>query len=344
MTENAKARTSENAKGGLNTRFAVSLVRAFAFSVCLLVGVFMVRSLRTDAIDRADALAKQYVESGRAADAAAVLAKAIARAPGRASLHNHLGVARAMQGDRKGARDAFDRALALDPELAAAHGNRARLALEEGDAAAALRHARAAARLAPGEPERHRFLGDLLAGLHDNAGAADAYAAWAKAEPRARDAHLAWGEACVRAERYLEGARILRAARSLGALTPEARLLLGLALAEAPAGSEDAAEAERLLKETVAARPGEGRALYGLGLLAARDGRWNEAVAWFRGSVAAEPSVERPRYRLARALLKAGRRDEAARELAAYDRLFRARQAGRSDLHRKDAKGAKEAR
>jgi Flp pilus assembly protein TadD len=273
-----------------------------------------------------DALARRYVDSGRPREAVTLLAAAVARSPGDAKLQNRLGVARAMLGERQAARLAFTHALALDPGLASAHGNRARLAFEEGDVATALRHGREAARLAPNDPERHRFLGEVLTEIRDYAGAAASFGTWARLQPRSREALAHLGEACVRAGRYAEGAAALRAARTQAPLDANASLLLGLALAEAPRGPEDEAEAQRLLQAAVAA--GEdplGWARYGLGLLASRRGRWNEAVVWFRAASDADPSAERPRYRLARALLKSGRRTEAQAALTDYDRLFRAR-------------------
>jgi tetratricopeptide (TPR) repeat protein len=271
----------------------------------------------------ADALGERYVRAGRAREAAGVLAAAAARAPESGTLQNHLGVARAMLGDREAARAAFDRAVALAPELVTARENRARLALDEGNFPTALAQTREAARLAPRDPERQQRLGDLLAQIRDFGGAADAYGAWTRLQPRSFEAKLALGRACTRAERYREAAAALRAAREIERLPLEDAVLLGLALAEAPGGAEDAAEAERLLRAAVASGDTGPEAPYGMGLLAARAGRWNDAVIWFRGAVKADPARERPHYRLARALVRAGRQAEAARELAAYDRLFR---------------------
>jgi tetratricopeptide (TPR) repeat protein len=277
-----------------------------------------------------DALGERYVRVGRAREAAEVLAAAAARAPGNATLQNHLGVARAMLGDREAARAAFDRAVALAPGLVTARENRARLALDEGDLPTALAQTREVARLRPRDSERQQRLGDMLAQIGDFGSAAEAYGAWARLQPHAVEAQLALGRACVRAERYRDGAAALRAAQAIRALAPEDIVLLGLALAETPEAPANAAEAERLLRAAVAAGSGGPEAPYGLGLLAMRAGQWNDAVAWFRGAVQADPTRERPRYRLARALLKAGRRDEAARELAAYDRLFRRSQQKRA--------------
>lgn len=330
---------------GLSTRrlwpaLSVLLLAAGLLLVCLLLDGGFPRhpsrrseaelaarvAARPDDLRAVEALAKRYVDSDRPREAEALLSEAVARAPDDAKLHNRLGVARAMLGDRKGARAAFDRALVLEPNLASARANRARLAGGAGDMATALPDAREAVRLEPNDPEYQRLLGNLLTEIQDHSGAADAYAAWARLSPRCREAHIAEGFACVRAERYAQGAAALRAARDLGPLEPPEALFLGLALAEAPTTPQDAAEAERLLRGIVAAGQDEGGlARYGLGLLAARANQWNEAVVWFRAAADADPDAERPRYRLARALLKAGRREEAARELAAYDRLFRAR-------------------
>ncbi len=60
-----------------------------------------------------------------------------------------LGLARAMNGDRSGARLAFDRALALTPQSAVALHNRGMLSLQEGDTPTALADLRRAAELAP---------------------------------------------------------------------------------------------------------------------------------------------------------------------------------------------------
>jgi Flp pilus assembly protein TadD len=271
----------------------------------------------------ADALGARYVNAGRTREAAAVLAAAAARAPENATLQNHLGVARAMLGDRKAARAAFDRAVALAPDRATARENRARLALEEEDFPTALAQTREVARLSPRDPGRQRRLGDLLVQISDFGGAADAYGAWVRLQPRSFDAQLALGQASARAERYGAASAALRAAQAMRPLPPEDAVLLGLSLAESPTGAADTAEAARLLHAAVAGGRGGPEAPYGMGLLAARAGRWSEAVVWFRGAVTADPTRERPRYRLARALLKAGRPADAARELAAYDRLFR---------------------
>jgi tetratricopeptide (TPR) repeat protein len=275
----------------------------------------------------ADALGERYVKEGRAREAENLLAAAAARDPKDARLQSHLGVARAMQGDRRGARAAFDRAIALDPALTSARENRARLALEEGDLAVALTHTREVARLKPADAGAQERLGDLLSQLRDYPAAATAYAAWARLQPQSATAWSALGAASIRADRFREAVRAYRALGALRALTPEEEAFLGLAIAEAPADDAEAAEAERLLRGAIDRGQSGPAALYGLGLLASRKGRWAEAVLCFRGAVKADPDAERPRYRLARALLKAGRRAEAERELAVYDRLFRERRA-----------------
>ena len=64
-----------------------------------------------------------------------------------------LGLARAVAGDRVGARAAFDRAVALAPQSPLALHNRGMMSLREGDHAAALADLRRAAELAPHDPQ-----------------------------------------------------------------------------------------------------------------------------------------------------------------------------------------------
>lgn len=64
-----------------------------------------------------------------------------------------LGLVRAFAGDRGGARDAFDKAVALAPQSALAWHNRGMLSLQEGDLGTAVADLRRAAELAPHDPQ-----------------------------------------------------------------------------------------------------------------------------------------------------------------------------------------------
>lgn len=78
------------------------------------------------------ALAVALLKGGDPRKALGVAEQIVERHPGDAILLNMLGVMRAANGDNKGARDAYERALKATPDLHAAHLNYARLEVAEG--------------------------------------------------------------------------------------------------------------------------------------------------------------------------------------------------------------------
>jgi tetratricopeptide (TPR) repeat protein len=81
-----------------------------------------------------------------------------------------------------------------------------------------------------------------------------------------------------------------------------------------------AEEARRLLEAAVKELPNDISVLVHLGKLDLQEGRPAEAEAWLRRALAADPSATEVRYTLVNVLQVQGRRDEAAAELAAYER------------------------
>jgi arylsulfatase A-like enzyme/tetratricopeptide (TPR) repeat protein len=96
---------------------------------------------------------------GRTEAALATLARARAREPLNATLLVHVGTVRVMAEDRAAARAAFEEALTLNPDIARAHTALAVLALEDGRAAQAVDHWRAATDRDPGEYAKVLALG-----------------------------------------------------------------------------------------------------------------------------------------------------------------------------------------
>ena len=84
-------------------------------------------------------LARALLPLGELAAALDLLRRLVASDTGRTEWVNSFGVALALDGDREGARAAFEHALQLDPDYAEAHVNRAHLLLLEGDLAEGLR-------------------------------------------------------------------------------------------------------------------------------------------------------------------------------------------------------------
>ena len=98
-----------------------------------------VLDLEPDYLEARVTLASPPAGRGRASEAAAALALAgLAVTPDEARLHCTLGLALLSIEDNQAARQAFDRALELDPALTEAMVNRATAAYELGDFAAAM--------------------------------------------------------------------------------------------------------------------------------------------------------------------------------------------------------------
>lgn len=94
----------------------------------------------------------------RPGDAIALLEESLGADGRQAGAWSALGVARLQLDDRDGAREAFDRAIAADPELPAARFNRGLLRSQEGDLKGGLADFEAAARLTPEEPQIARVI------------------------------------------------------------------------------------------------------------------------------------------------------------------------------------------
>lgn len=75
-------------------------------------------------------------------------------------------------------------------------------------------------------------------------------------------------------------------------------------------------QAEQALQHVLSIRPADARALYNLGFVRARQGRYPEALELSRRAVQADPQLVLARVNLALLLVRAGQRDEAVAELS----------------------------
>jgi Flp pilus assembly protein TadD len=98
----------------------------------------------------------------RAPEALATLARAREREPRNAMILVNVGTVRLMAGDERGAREAFEAALALNPGVARAHSSLGFLDGRNGLVDEALTHWRKALALDPRECEALRALGEFL--------------------------------------------------------------------------------------------------------------------------------------------------------------------------------------
>jgi tetratricopeptide (TPR) repeat protein len=248
------------------------------------------------------------LESGRAHDAL-VAAEALDREhPQVSAVKNLLGLSRAAVGDRAGAREAFQRAAALDPRDASPLVNLARLSREEGDLAAARTTLERALAVAPDHAEAWLAYGVVLMDLR----APEARHALVRAGALAPDdaaPYVAQGNLDL-AEGNLPGAiESFRQALAREPEHPTAQTNLGIALARRGdrAGALDAFEC------ATRRAPQQGEAWNGLGAMRLAEGDAERAVGPLQQATVLLPHDPNPALNLGRALEALRRWDDAAR-------------------------------
>jgi tetratricopeptide (TPR) repeat protein len=290
-------------------------------------------------------IARAWLDSETKEDAARavqVLTKAAVMAPDVATVHGAMGRAREKLGDAAAAREAYERALRIDPGYRYVRRRLLRVALATRDFQRARSEAAQLIADAPDEPEHH-FLAALVA---EREGRADeARRAYRKAIEVAGgdypEAYLNLGvvettagnlpAAQAALERALEQRRRYPAAwLDLGnvhaaagrpakaeaafrkAIEQDPHSAAGwLALGQFQAERKSWAVAIDAFKHALEARPGDGAAQLSLARALSQAGRRDEAIASFRGLLAAEPRHVGAWYDLAAALLAQGRAGEA---------------------------------
>jgi tetratricopeptide (TPR) repeat protein len=140
------------------------------------------------------------------------------------------------------------------------------------------------------------------------------------ADPTAHGAYRVLGYARYRAKRFDEAREALEQALLVNPDDAFAACFLGLTLAEHPRGADDEARSGMLLERSLGGYRGA-EPWYGLGILAQRAGKLDEAIAGFTAAVRADPGWESARYRLAEANRLAGHPDEARTHAEAFERL-----------------------
>lgn len=219
----------------------------------------------------------------------ALLVAAAELQPGYAPAFVRLGDLRLEYGRPRGAAEAFDRALALDPQLAQAHRGLGQVALRTDQTSQAVDHLERATRLAP-----------------------DDRAAWAAlAQARRRAGDRGGAAAAADRSRALEHSRAVRdpvyaAVRALG-ISPKHCVERAVGLMNAGHYARAAEE----LEIVVEAEPNDARIHLYLGMSYAAIGRTRDAVESFRGAVQLAPQDAAAHYNLATALMMDEKPDEA---------------------------------
>ena len=221
-------------------------------------------------------------------------------------------------GDLRAAYRVFSDVVAEQPENVDAHRWLATFTYDQGQLDAALVHAEKVAQLDPNDAKPHRLMGVIYRDLAQYEPAEQAYRESLRRGPSAR----------ARLEVVQELAALLaqrgRHADALALLdaefTSELPPWAAGTRAECLRAVGRGREAKELLDKTIAVQPAA--ALYRLrGQLYLDEGKAAEAIPALESAVALAPADRPSHYLLGQAYAAAGRKDDAARELARADEL-----------------------
>jgi len=135
-----------------------------------------------------------------------------------------------------------------------------------------------------------------------------------QADPNLKLAHYQVAESLIRLDRPAEAIPELKQELALSPDNPDVRYSLAFALLQ----SSHKAEAIDLLKELTSSNPTHAQAQYQLGKALLEDGQTLEAVKHLEGAEQSDPSPDYIHYQLQAAYRKAGRIEDADRELRLY--------------------------
>jgi tetratricopeptide (TPR) repeat protein len=296
-------------------------------------------------------LATLEMQRGRHAEAFAIAGRALAASPGDAATQNTMGQVLCAQGRFDEAHECFSAAVSIDPKLANARANLGRCQLRTGQLQAGIEALCAAAELEPGDASLACEIATLLNGGGDTAGAERYFLLALEWAPDKPVSYINLGAFYIDQDRPETAVPLLTRALEIDAQAPSAWMNLSRALrmlgelaaalecidhllklqsldagvaADAVAfagsihhqgGDYDAARDcfERVLRE----HPDHVMARQGLAELHEWRGEYAEAIECLSAVVASDNRPPEPVVTFARALRRAGRREEAIRLLEA---------------------------
>ena len=286
--------------------------------------------------------ANDLLQSGKAAEAAAVYRRMLEQDPQSAWTSYNLALALEAMNDSKGARDALERAASLDPKAAIARAELGQLELAAGDLPAAQKWLEAALDLEPQLVGARGNLAMVYASKGDLASAEKLLSQALEDDPKYREGHLnlglilaqqgrisdaeqelnqavalapqdpgtlsTAGKALAQMGKLSESIALLRKVAELAPDLAAAHLDLALALADSydlPGALVETSAAVRLAPQSGVAHLNRGRVLFDLG-------RTAEAKPEFEAADRSIPQSPEPRYFLALIEKQAGNYQRAA--------------------------------
>jgi predicted O-linked N-acetylglucosamine transferase (SPINDLY family) len=282
MTRSARAVTRQNARRPASTGTLTALAawqrgdKALAEEACH-------AALRRDPDDRSATrlLGVIAYQSGRHVEALPLL-RSVCEGP---ADHSNLGAVLRALGRLDEAEEKYRRAIALDPNLAAAHYNLGNLLDDQVRHADAADAFRAAVRLRPDYAEAWNGLGKSLQRQGRLSEGLEAFRRAVQCAPSNAEMHTNLGAVLIALERSDEAQAALHKALTLDPAYAAAHGNLGALLART--GCPIAAESA--CRNAIALAPGEHRWLTNLGVALLTQGRYTEAEAWERHALALRP-------------------------------------------------------
>ncbi len=211
--------------------------------------------------------------------------RAIRLNPDMAAVHMNFGNALRASGRIRDAIAQYQRAIRLQPEFEAAQLNLAKAALESGDFAMALRHADIAIALNPDNPDSHNDRGSALLALNQVQLAEDAFRLACKLNPRFASSQSNLGNLLMQTDRVEEGIQCHRNACDLAPSSATARYGLGAAMLKHGAVEE----ATGVLEQATRLAPTMAEAWNALGVAQRTMGHFDQAVESFNRAIEIRP-------------------------------------------------------
>lgn len=242
------------------------------------------------------------IARGATAEADARLATLLKNRPNDPDLQFLLGLTALRRNDKLDAAGYFENALALRPDLAAAHVQLAQIYASSKEPGKAREHFEAAIRLMPRVPELHNALGQIHVDDNHLDEAERCFRAALEIDANLAAAHNNLGRVHSLRKAYETAIDCFRRAMELDPADVHARLNEALAL-------DQLGEHEAALEKLLACRaqhPNHAATVQGLGTVMLALGRLDEAARYYRDHLASEPDAADAQFGLANITLLKG--------------------------------------
>jgi tetratricopeptide (TPR) repeat protein len=255
------------------------------------------------------------LQQGNPQRAVELINRAIAVNPSVAAFHGNLAEAYRALGQPERAAGCCQIALRLQPHYPEAANNLGLAWLAQGKLEAAAGQFREALRLRPGVAMVHNNLGNALRLLGDKTQAIDQFRQALHLDPGLAEAHTNVGQLLLELRQLPEAARHCREAVRLRPNFPEAHNNLGNALRE----QGQLAEAKACYAEALRLNPDLAMTYNNMGQAVQEEGKLDDAVTWYQRGLQLEPSSARIHCNLGSALAEQEKQGQA---VGAYERAL----------------------